>query len=130
MSTYTTYRLDDAEDIAPGHGLGEVGEIRFLRNALGAERIGMGHYRMKPGRRIAFGHRHGESEEVYLVLEGSGRFNLDGEVVDVAPGDTVYCPAATMRAWEAGDDGMVLVAFGAHTEGEDSHLEPGWWPEG
>ncbi len=81
---------------------------------------------MKPGRRVGFGHHHEAVEEIYLVTSGSGRFNVDGEILAVGAGDVVYCSPEVMREWEAGDDGMDVVAFGAHAEG-DGTMQPGWW---
>ena len=89
--------------------MGDMGESRFLRKDLGADGIGMANYRMNPEQRIGFGHTHGEAEEVYLVLAGSGRFKIDDDIVEVGPKDVVYCPPGTMRAWESGPDGMELA---------------------
>ena len=52
--------------------MGELGEARYLREDVGAEGIGISHYRMNPGKRTGFGHRHKEAEEMYVVLNGSG----------------------------------------------------------
>jgi len=129
MSTqHKTMSLDDAEDMAPKYGMGDVGSARFLRKDLGAEGIGMATYRLNPGQRVPFGHRHSDCEEVYLVLAGSGRFKIDDEIVDVAGRDVVYCPPKVMRAWEAGPDGLELIAFGAHVEA-DGEIDQGWWAD-
>jgi mannose-6-phosphate isomerase-like protein (cupin superfamily) len=118
--------LDDAKDLAPDYGMGEMGEARFVRDALGAEHVGLSHYKMNPGRRVGFGHRHGESEEIYVVLAGSGRFKIDEDIVAVTARDVVYCPPAAMREWEAGADGLELLAFGGHAE-DDTEMQPDWW---
>lgn len=128
MTTHATTNLDSAKDHAPDHGMGDMGQARFVRKELGAERIGLSEYRMNPGRRLGFGHRHGESEEIYVVTAGSGRFKLDDEIVDVAVKDVVYCPPHVMREWEAGPNGLELLAFGGHAENE-SEMEMGWWTE-
>jgi quercetin dioxygenase-like cupin family protein len=129
MSTpHTKMNLDDADDMAPKYGMSELGEARFLRKDLGAQTIGMANYRLNAGQRIGFGHRHSDCEEVYVVLAGAGRFKIEDEIVDVAPRDVVYCPPASMRAWEAGPDGLELLAFGNHVEG-DGDMEQGWWTD-
>ncbi len=120
--------IDDAEDRAPGYGMGDICEARFLRKALGAQGLGMASYRMHPGRRVGFGHKHAESEEIYVVTAGSGRFKIEDEIVDVVERDVVYCGPDTMRDWEAGPDGMELLAFGHHVEG-DSEMQQGWWTD-
>jgi mannose-6-phosphate isomerase-like protein (cupin superfamily) len=129
MSEYTKINLADVVDIAPQYGMDSMGEARFARQPLGAERIGLAHYRVHPGQRASFGHRHGEDEEVYLVLGGAGRFKIGDEVIDVGPRDVVYVPPASMRAWEAGDEGLEMIAFGAHTEDGGFEMEQNWWTD-
>jgi quercetin dioxygenase-like cupin family protein len=125
---HATTNLDDVDDLAPGFGMGEMGEARFARKALGAETIGLANYRMNPGQRIGFGHSHGEVEEMYVVIAGSGRFKLDDEIIDVGTKDVVFCPPSTMREWESGPDGMELLAFGGHAE-NDGKMEKDWWTD-
>jgi quercetin dioxygenase-like cupin family protein len=120
--------LDDAEDMAPKYGMGDMGQSRFLRKDLGAESIGLGNYKVNPGQRLGFGHSHGVDEEIYVVVAGAGRFKLDDEIVEVGARDVVYCPPATVREWEAGPDGLELLAFGHHTEG-DGKLSKDWWTD-
>jgi quercetin dioxygenase-like cupin family protein len=127
-TNHKTMKLDDAEDMAPKYGMSETGQARFLRKDLGATAIGMANYKLNPGQRIGFGHAHAETEEVYVVLGGSGRFKIEDEIVDVAERDVVYCGPDTMRAWEAGEDGLELLAFGNHVEG-DATMEQGWWAD-
>jgi quercetin dioxygenase-like cupin family protein len=128
MSSHGPVNIDQVKDLAPDFGLSEMGEARFARDTLGAQHIGLAHYQMNPGRRIGFGHRHGSSEEVYVVLSGSGRFKVEDEVFPVQARDVVYCPPEAMRAWEAGPDGMEMLAFGGHAE-NDVDMEPGWWSD-
>ena len=120
--------LDAAPDLAPEFGMSEMGEARFIRDALGAQHIGLSRYRMNPGRRVGFGHRHGVSEEMYVVLAGSGRFKVDDDTFEVGLKDVVFCPPAAMREWEAGPDGLELLAFGGHAE-DDAEMQPGWWTD-
>jgi quercetin dioxygenase-like cupin family protein len=124
---YTQLNLKDIEDQAPTWGVDSL-ECRPARTELGAEAIGLTHYRVKPGRRVGFGHSHDTVEEVYLVLSGSGRFKLDDEVIDVVEGGLVYCPPAVVREWEADEDGLEIVAFGAHAK-DDGNMFPGWWTD-
>jgi mannose-6-phosphate isomerase-like protein (cupin superfamily) len=128
MSTHAKVNLDDVDDMAPKHGMGEMGSARFPRKALGAEGIGLANYTMNPDQRIGFGHRHGEVEEVYVVISGSGRFKVDDEIIDVSARDVVYVPPSAIRAWESGPDGLELIAFGHHVEG-DGEMTQGWWTD-
>ncbi|MFZ0044132.1 MAG: cupin domain-containing protein [Solirubrobacteraceae bacterium] len=129
MTGYKKLNLSEVKDLAPDFGMGDMGEARFAREALGAEGIGLACYRMNPGRRIEFGHHHSEAEETYLVLSGSGRFKVGDEVFDVGPRDVVYVAPAEMRAWEAGDDGLEMIAFGSRDEGGGAEMQPGWWSD-
>jgi mannose-6-phosphate isomerase-like protein (cupin superfamily) len=129
MSNYRKVNLGQVEDSAPKFGMDEVQEARFARGALGAESIGLAYYKVKPGKRLGFGHHHDEVEETYLVLSGSGRFKVDDDVVEVVARDALYVPPAAVREWEAGDDGLEMVAFGAHSDAEQGHMQPGWWSD-
>lgn len=60
------------------------------------------------------------------MLAGSGRAKLDDEVVDLRPLDALRLAPGVLRTWEAGPDGLDLLAFGAREEG-DAEFVPGWW---
>lgn len=128
MTTYTKVNLAEVKDSAPDFGMSDMGQARFARRALGAENIGLTQYRMNSGHRVGFGHRHGQLEEVYLVVAGSGRFKVDDEIFPVPAQDVVYVPPGAMREWEAGDDGLEVIAFGQHRD-EDTEMKPGWWTD-
>jgi quercetin dioxygenase-like cupin family protein len=128
MPTHTKVNLDDVKDLAPDFGMERMGEARFARSAVGAELVGLTNYRMNGGQRIGFGHRHGEVEEIYVVIAGSGRFKVEDEVFPVVVKDVVYCPPQAMREWETGPDGLELLAFGGHAE-NDVEMQPGWWTD-
>lgn len=129
MSDYTKVNLkDDVENSALGFGLGDHLETRFARKALGLEQLGFSYQKMRPGFRQPFGHRHAEQEEVYLVLEGSGRAKLDDGLVELAQWDAIRIAPRVMRAFEAGDEGMTLLAIGAGAGG-DGEMVNGWWAD-
>jgi mannose-6-phosphate isomerase-like protein (cupin superfamily) len=131
MSTgYARINIDEVEDLAAKYGMGELGEARYLREDVGAEAIGMTHYRMNPGRRTGFGHRHKEAEEMYVVLAGSGRVKLGDEVIDLQVRDVVRVAPDTVREFEAGPGGMELLATGTHVEGDSEMLQAWWTDEG
>ncbi|HWV84356.1 MAG TPA: cupin domain-containing protein [Capillimicrobium sp.] len=125
-TTWARINLDEVDDMAPRFGMEAFGESRFLRDQVGAETIGASLYRIRPGARPGFGHRHAEAEELYVVLSGTGRIRLDEEVVDLRPMDAVRVAPPVMRELEAGPDGMVVLAFGTHVDG-DAEMQPGWW---
>ncbi|HZO50559.1 MAG TPA: cupin domain-containing protein [Gaiellaceae bacterium] len=54
-------------------------------------------------------HVHRRSEEIYLVLEGGGRMEVDGEERDVAAGDAILIPPGAWHTLAAGDEGARLL---------------------
>ena len=47
------------------------------------------HYTVLPARASIGAHTHGDDEEVYVVLEGNGIMDVDGEKVSVKKGDVI-----------------------------------------
>ena len=125
-ASYTIKNLRDVEDSAPQFGLSEVQEARFANEALEASDTGLSFHAVKPGQRQSFGHRHENAEEVYVVLGGSGRVKLDDEVLDIGSLDALRVSPPVARAFEAGPDGLELLAFGPRRKG-DGEMLPGWW---
>jgi mannose-6-phosphate isomerase-like protein (cupin superfamily) len=118
----------DVADSAAEHGLSETQEARFPRQEVGAEQTGMNFLTVKPGRREAFAHRHETAEEMYVVLAGSGRVKLDEELVELSSLDVVRVSPGVTRSFEAGPDGLEVLIFGPHVEG-DGELVDGFWSE-
>lgn len=112
--------------MAVKHGFSKTQEARFPRADLGAEQTGIAYFVIKPSQREAFAHRHGEAEEIYVVLAGSGRVKLDDELVDLAPLDAVRVSPGLARAFEAGQQGLEVLVVGPHVEG-DAEMVPGFW---
>ncbi len=129
MSTaYTVTKLTDVKDSAKEYGVGDDMEARFARGDLDAERTGISHHRLKPGKRQPFGHKHEQAEEVYVVLGGSGRMRLDDDVIEVGPLDAIRVAPTVTRAFEAGPGGIEVLAVGAHHDG-DGEVVPNWWTD-
>lgn len=126
--SYAKKNLRELEDSAAGHDLGEVQEARFPRLELGMDQTGLNYLVIRPGRREAFAHKHREAEEVYVVLSGSGRVNLDGDIVDLAPMDVLRVSAGVTRRFEADGEGLEVLVVGRHVEG-DSEMVPGFWDD-
>jgi quercetin dioxygenase-like cupin family protein len=128
---YTLINLKrDVEDQAPKFGYAPNLESRFARVPLRLENAGLSHYKIAPGFRVPFGHKHSRQEEVYLVLEGSARFKLDDEVVELAAWDVLRVPVDVMRGMEAGPEGAEILAFGApNTDNADIEMQPEWWTD-
>ena len=90
-----------------------------MRRSLGTTGFGINEIRLPAGEA---GAEHDESdtghEEVYVILEGSGTFTIDGTAVDVVTGDYLRVDPGTMRVPVAGDDGMRFLAVGAKPQAE------------
>ena len=126
MPAYTHIHLLDVEDVAPANGFGDRWEARVARTALGAEQTGVTHFRIRPGKRSPFTHRHVEAEEIYVVLSGSGRVKLDDEIAEVRALDAIRVGPQVARAFEAGPDGLELLAVGAHHAADGEPVDDPW----
>ncbi len=125
-SAHTHINLDDVEDAAPANGFGDRWEARVAREALGAQQTGVTHFRLHPNKRSPFNHRHTSAEEIYVVLGGSGRVKLDDEIAAVRPLDAIRVAPEVARAFEAGPEGLELLAFGPHHPGDGEPVEDSW----
>jgi mannose-6-phosphate isomerase-like protein (cupin superfamily) len=126
---YTIVNLKEVDDAAPSHGLSPNLETRFARKPLELEQSGVTYFRMAPGFREPFGHRHGAQEEVYVVLSGSARVKLDDEIVALRAWDAIRIAPGTMRCREAGANGAEMLLIGAPQAQGDGELVQGWWAD-
>jgi mannose-6-phosphate isomerase-like protein (cupin superfamily) len=126
MADYTHKNLADVKDQAVDFGYSPQLEARFAREELGAESTGFSFQRLQPDVTAPFGHSHDEAEEVYVVLEGSGRMKLDDDVIDIRPLDAIRVAPKVLRAFAAGPDGLAYIAFGPHHKG-DGAVKPDAW---
>jgi len=125
---YTLKKLTDVGDSAPRFGFEDVQEARFANDDLETKATGVSHHRVKAGRRQAIAHRHENAEEVYVVLSGSGRLKLDDEIIEVRALDAIRVEPQVTRAFEAGPDGIEVLAVGPLHEG-DGEVIQGWWTD-
>jgi mannose-6-phosphate isomerase-like protein (cupin superfamily) len=125
--SYTIKNLRDVEDSAPKFGFDSLQEAHFAYGALEAKDTGVAFHVVKPGCRQGFAHRHDEAEEVYVVVGGSGRIKLDDEIVEITRLDAIRVEPKVARAFEAGSDGLELLAFGPRHEGDGEILQGDFW---
>jgi mannose-6-phosphate isomerase-like protein (cupin superfamily) len=129
MAGYTKQNLTQVENQAPRFGMPDELEARFARSAIGGRELGLSLFRLGPGFRIPFGHKHAGQEEVYVVVKGSGRIKVEDEVVEVSQWDAIRIDKDTMRNFEAGPDGIEYLAFGAGTDPTEVEMAQGWWTD-
>ena len=102
--------------------------VKFGRKHMGSTELGVSHFTYKAGTKAPFGHRHGEQEEAYVVVGGSGRMKLDDEVIDLVEWDLIRVAPEVVRAFEAGPDGLDLICIGGHKpEGGDGEKVDDFW---
>jgi quercetin dioxygenase-like cupin family protein len=105
-------------------------EGRFSRKHLGSRDLGVSHWRFAPNTRNPVSHSHREQEEAYVVAAGSGRVRLDDEIRDIRQWDVVRIGPPVVRAFEAGPDGLDLIAIGGpKPEGGDGVISESPWPD-
>ena len=127
MSDYTHANLkDDVENASERFGLAPDMEARFGRNALGLQGGGFSYQKLAAGFRAPFGHGHETQEEVYVVVGGSGRIKLDDEVSELREFDALRVAPGIARAFEAGPDGLELLAIGFGQGGEAEMIQDFW----
>ena len=106
-------------------------EFRAATKALELESSALSYQRVPPGCRFPYGHTHETQEEVYVVLQGSGRMKLDDEIVELEKFDAVRVPPGTWRGYEAGPEGLELLVVGAPNLGDDPRGDVDgqrdWW---
>ena len=125
MTGWSRKNFEDLRDVSPA----EVPmRWRFARDALGSPELGVSRFTYEPGARMPWGHRHRAQEEVYVVVEGSGRAKLDDEVVELRKWDALRVAPAVVRSFEAGPDGLELICIGGpKPKGPDSERFPDFW---
>ena len=101
---------------------------RFARKELDSPELGVSRFTYEPSARMPFGHRHGEQEEAYVVVAGSGRAKLDDEIVELAAWDVLRVAPSVIRSFEAGPEGMDLICIGGRRpDGGDNEGFPDFW---
>jgi mannose-6-phosphate isomerase-like protein (cupin superfamily) len=128
MSDYTITNLKEIDDSA-GEYAPDL-EAHFARKHLDSEHLGVSYFRYGPGFRSPIGHSHREQEEVYVVLNGSGRIKLNDEIVEIRRWDAIRVAPTTVRALEGGPEGLEFLAIGTdRPEGGDGIRAADWWTD-
>jgi mannose-6-phosphate isomerase-like protein (cupin superfamily) len=131
LADYTKVNMkEEVEDQAPNFGLSPDLEARMARVPLELEGFGVSYQRIAPNYRVPFAHRHKQQEEVYVVISGGGRAKLEDEIVDLKQWDALRVPKDTMRGFEAGPEGLEVIAIGAPNTGPgDAVTEDDFWSD-
>lgn len=62
---------------------------QFIKDATGATSCEISFGTLPTGQAVPFFHSHKENEENYIILSGTGKFQVDGEVFEVAEGSVI-----------------------------------------
>jgi mannose-6-phosphate isomerase-like protein (cupin superfamily) len=128
MSRFATVNLLDVED-SIGERLPGV-EGRFGRTHLGSRDLGISHFHYTANLRSPMAHSHREQEEAYVVVAGSGRLLLDEEIIELRPWDAVRVAPEVVRAFEAGPEGLDIIAVGGPRPADgDGEIAAATWPD-
>jgi mannose-6-phosphate isomerase-like protein (cupin superfamily) len=123
----------DVENSAEKFGLAPDLAAHFATGDLGLEKSAISYQRLEPKKRMPFGHKHKQQEELYVVVGGSARAKIDDDVVELKAWDAVRVPNEKMRCLEAGPEGAEILAFGAPNTGpslaSDTEMTPNWWTD-
>ncbi|HEX5820630.1 MAG TPA: cupin domain-containing protein [Solirubrobacterales bacterium] len=127
MANYTIKNLREVKDSAAEAGISDSIEARFAHEDLDSEASGISYQVVKAGQRQPFAHKHGDMEEIYVVVSGSGRVKLDDEIEDVGALDAIRIAPTVTRAFEAGDEDLVLVVFSPRAKGDAEMVQDFSW---
>ncbi len=94
-----------------------LGWLTSPRQKLGLQAVALGLIHLPPHEGYTFTHSHQEQEEVYIVIEGSGKIQIDGELVELVRGDLVRVSPSAKRALKAHSKGMFVICSGAVAAG-------------
>ena len=84
-------------------------ELHDKLSLTGAE-VSINH--LPAGASVPFVHAHKNNEEIYAILEGAGKAEIDGETVTLAAGDWLrISPAAKRRFFAAEDTGIRFLCI-------------------
>ncbi|HEY3959095.1 MAG TPA: hypothetical protein VGL68_01140 [Solirubrobacteraceae bacterium] len=128
MSRFATVNLLDVEDSIGERAPGIEG--KFGRKHLDSRDLGVSLFRYAADLRSPMAHSHREQEEAYIVASGSGRVLLDGEVHELRQWDVLRVAPEVVRAFEAGPDGLDLIAVGGPKPADgDGVMGEAQWPD-
>jgi mannose-6-phosphate isomerase-like protein (cupin superfamily) len=112
MSRYTASAIEDMPSL-------HHGAVKLAGAELGVESFGLQLLDLPAGFADYPEHDHADDgqEEVYVLLRGSGEFEIDGERVPIDTGSMLRIEAAATRKFWPGADGARILAIGCAPTG-------------
>src|ERR1700689_1107441 len=128
MSSFAKVNLLEVENSVGGRVDGLDG--RFGRKHLDSRDLGVSLFRYAPNLRSPLAPSHQVQEEAYVVVAGSGRILLDNETQELQVWDVIRVAPEVVRAFEAGPDGLELIAVGGPKPADgDGVMGSATWPD-
>ena len=128
MTSFATVNLLEVEDSVGDRAPGIEG--RFARKHLDSRDLGVSLFSYAPNLRSPVAHSHREQEEAYVVIGGSGRVLLDGEIQELRQWDVLRVAPEVTRSFEGGPEGLQLIAVGGPRPGDgDGVMDTVAWPD-
>ena len=128
MSDYAIVNLLEIDDDIGGRVAGLEG--RFGRKLLGSRDLGVSHWSTRRTSRSPAPTATASRRRPTSSSPAPGRVRLDDEIRDIRQWDVVRVAPEVVRAFEAGPDGLELIAVGGpKPEGGDGVLSDAPWPD-
>jgi mannose-6-phosphate isomerase-like protein (cupin superfamily) len=127
-SGYEIVAADQVEDAYAGTDV--PGEFRRLTEALGCSQVALTLIRVPPHSDFeqGTGHRHEQTEEVYLVTRGTLTMRFGDDVHEVGAGTAVRVAPETVRSHRnRGDEPVEMWAISRKQDGGDATKVDDFW---
>lgn len=93
MSKKPVINIDEVEFETYRHGENYQGQIGHMGNVIGSEKIGCRLMVVPPGKKGYPYHNHRANEEMFYIIEGTGKYRFGDNEYDLKKGDLVSAPA-------------------------------------
>jgi uncharacterized cupin superfamily protein len=127
---YTIVKLDELDDISGDY----PGEMKPMKNALGATQVALTHRRMpaQTGGKGSYGHWHKTQEEIIFVISGNIQVKVNDDVLNLGPNTSIrIAPMAVQATWNEGpDDAEILIISNRVPDLKEEYEKvTDFWPE-
>ena len=125
------YSIVDGNQVEDSYADSDVpGEFRRLTDALGAEQVAVTLIRVPSHSDFeqGTGHSHDETEEIYLITQGTLTMRFDDEIETVSAPSAVRVAPGTVRSHRnEGDEPVEMWAISRKSDHEDSNKVDDFW---
>lgn len=111
MADKPLMNIDDAETMEFGNGARFEARLGPIAPHIGARRLGYNVTRLQPGKTAFPYHFHHGNEEMFVILEGSGRLRQNGQEYPLRRGDVIACPPGPESAHQITNDSDAELVY-------------------